>query len=417
MTVASQPVPDILSPAHAADPYTTYRILLEQYPVVFHEPTKSWLVSRHADLVSLFRDKESFSSENYDWQLEPVHGRTILQMEGREHTSHRRLLNPFFHGSGLEHFTGTIDRVARELSRPFLEREAAAVAAGERERGEVDLVPTFTHVFPISVIEEMLALPKEDHAKFERWYESIMDFLTNLSGEQEPIDRGLRTRQELAEYFLPIIAERRQGDGDDLISRFAQAEVDGERLEDEDIRAFISLMLPAGGETTDRALASLFKNLLEHPDQLQAVIDDRSLVVDAFAETLRYSPPVHMIMRQSIRDVEIEGVSIPAGSTITCLLAAANRDPRKFADPQRFDLFRTDNDTARAFTAAADHVAFIDGRHFCVGAMLARTEVDVATNHLLDHMHDLRLKDGFVPVEEGIFTRAPNHLEVTFVPA
>ena len=416
MSVAPAP-PDILSPEHAVDPYSTYRILLEHYPVLYHAPTNSWLVSRHADLVALFRDKESFSSENYSWQLEPVHGKTILQMEGREHTIHRRLLNPFFVGNGLEAFTATILRVAKELARPFLEREAAAVAAGERNRGEVDLVPSFTHQFPISVIEEMLALPKQDHADFERWYGSIMDFLTNLSGEQEPIDRGLRTRQELAEYFLPLIAERRQGSGDDLISRFGRAEVDGEQLSDDEIRAFISLMLTAGGETTDRALASIFKNLLEHPEQLHAVYDDRSLVVDAFAETLRYSPPVHMIMRQTMRDVEIEGEQIPAGSTITCMLAAANRDPRKFSDPEMFDIFRTDNDTSKAFTASADHVAFIDGRHFCVGAMLARNEVDAATNHLLDHLKDLRLRDGYTPVEEGVFTRAPNHLEVTFVPA
>jgi pulcherriminic acid synthase len=124
-----------------------------------------------------------------------------------------------------------------------------------------------------------------------------------------------------------------------------------------------------------------------------------------------------MIMRQTAKDVEIEGTQIPAGSTITCMLAAANRDPRKFSDPDTFDIFRTDNDTSKAFTASADHVAFIDGRHFCVGAMLARNEVDAATNHLLDHMKDLRLREGHTPVEEGIFTRAPNHLEVTFVPA
>ena len=416
MSVAPAP-PDILSPDHAVDPYSTYRILLEHHPVLYHAPTNSWLVSRHADLVALFRDKENFSSENYSWQLEPVHGRTILQMEGREHTIHRRLLNPFFVGNGLEAFTATILRVAEELARPFLEREAAAVAAGERTRGEVDLVPSFTHQFPISVIEEMLALPKQDHADFERWYGSIMDFLTNLSGEQEPIDRGLRTRQELADYFLPLIAERRQGSGDDLISRFGRADVDGEQLSDDEIRAFISLMLTAGGETTDRALASIFKNLLEHPEQLRAVYDDRSLVVNAFAETLRYSPPVHMIMRQTMKDVEIQGVRIPAGSTITCMLAAANRDPRKFSDPETFDIFRADNDVSKAFTASADHLSFIDGRHFCVGAMLARNEVDAATNHLLDHMKDMRLSDGYTPVEEGIFTRAPNHLEVTFVPA
>src|SRR5947207_9883967 len=405
MTVSSPAPPDILSPAHAEDPYATYRILLEHYPVLYHEPTKSFLVSRHEDLLSIFRNKEGYSSENYDWQLQPVHGRTILQMEGRDHTAHRRLLNPFFHGTGLEHFTATIARVAEELARPFLEREAAAVAAGEKKRGEVDLVPSFTHLFPISVIEEMLALPKADHAKFERWYGAIMDFLSNLSGAQEPIDRGLRTRQELADYFLPIIAERRHGDADDLISRFSQAEVDGERLSDDEIRGFISLMLPAGGETTDRALASLFKNLLEHPDQLQAVYEDRSLIVDALVETLRYSPPVHMIMRQAVQDTEIRGVPIPAGSTLTCLLAAANRDPRKFADPDSFDTFRQDNDTSRAFTASADHLAFINGRHFCVGSLLARTEVEAATNHLLDHMQDLQLRAGFVPVEEGILDR------------
>ncbi len=417
MTVSSSLPPDILSPEHAADPYATYRILLEQYPVLYHAPTQSWLVSRHEDLVALFRNRESFSSENYAWQLEPVHGRTILQMEGREHTAHRRLLNPFFHGGGLEHFTPTIARVAEELARSFLDREAAAVAAGEKPRGELDLVQSFTRLFPISVIEAMLALPAADHEKFERWYGSIMDFLTNLSGDLEPVERGLRTRQELADYFLPIIAERRDGDGDDLISRFAQAEVDGERLSDDEIRGFISLMLPAGGETTDRALASLFTNLLQHPDQLEEVRNDRRLVVDALAETLRFSPPVHMIMRQTMQDVEICGVQISAGATITGLLAAANRDPRKFASPDRFDIHRTDNDTARAFTAAADHLSFIDGRHFCVGAMLARTEVVAATNHLLDRMHDLRLRDGFEPVEEGIFTRAPNHLEVTYVPA
>jgi pulcherriminic acid synthase len=416
--VSTLPIaPDILSPEHHADPYATYRILLEDYPVLYHAATNSWLVSRHADLVALFRDKESFSSDNYSWQLEPVHGRTILQMEGREHTTHRRLLNPFFVGNGLELFTATIWRVADELARPWLDQEAGAVARGDRSRGEVDLVPAFTHQFPISVIEEMLALPKEDHKQFEGWYESIMDFLTNLEGKPEPIERGLRTRQELAAYFLPVIAERRGGDGDDLITRFGRAEVDGEQLSDDEIRGFISLMLTAGGETTDRALASIFKNLLEHPDQLQAVIEDRSLISDAFAETLRYSPPVHMIMRQTIRPVEIEGVEIPEGATITCMLAAANRDPRKFSDPDTFDIFRTDNDTSKAFTASADHVSFIDGRHFCVGAMLAKTEVDAATNHLLDHMQDLRLREGFTPVEEGIFTRAPNHLEVTFVPA
>jgi len=415
MSVSDPQAPDILSAEHARDPYETYRVLLEHYPATYHAATNSWLVSRHADLINLFRDK-SVTSENYAWQLEPVHGKTILQMEGREHTLHRRLLTPFFHGNGLENFKPTIEKVVRDLIDPFLERERAAIAEGRRERGEVEIVGEFTAHFPINVIVEMLDLPREDHPKFESWYNAIMAFLSNLEGAQEPIDRGLQTRQELADYILPIIAERRGGDGEDLLSLFARAEVDGEQLTDDEIRAFVSLMLTAGGETTDRGMASLLKNLIEHPDQLEAVRRDRSLIPVAFAETLRYSPPVHMIMRQPGADLEIEGVTIPAGATVTCLLAAANRDPRKFEHPDEFDIFRVDNSRDRAYRASADHLAFIDGRHFCVGAMLARTEIEIGMNYLLDGMDDLRLADGFAPVEEGVFTRAPNRLDITFLP-
>ncbi|MHB1469867.1 MAG: cytochrome P450 [Solirubrobacteraceae bacterium] len=415
MSVSSSSPPDILSAEHAADPYATYRVLREHHHVCFHEPTSSWLVSRYEDLRGVFKDP-GISTENYEWQLEPVHGRTIMQMEGREHTAHRSLLNPFFHGNGLESFRSTVIENARMLADPFIEREARAVAAGERERGEVDLVAEFTLHFPINVIEDMLAIPKQDTSKFEEWYVSIMKFLGNLSGDEEVTKSGLRTKQELDEYFLPVIGERRDGHGDDLISRFCKAEIGGTRLSDSEIRAFISLMLTAGGETTDRALASLFKNLIENPDQLRAVYEDRSLIADAFAETLRFSPPVHMIMRQTIGEVEIGGVEIPAKSTITCLIASGNRDPEKFADPDRFDIWRQDNSTEKAFSGAADHLAFAAGRHYCVGAMLAAQEVEVGASHLLDHMADLRFNDGFTPVETGIYTRAPERLEVSFSP-
>lgn len=415
MSVSPASPPDILSSEHAADPYETYRVLREHFPVFFHAPTQSWLVSRYEHLRELFK-APNISSENYEWQLEPVHGRTILQMEGREHTAHRRLLNPFFHGTGLEGFRSTVAANARMLADPFIKREAEAVATGKRARGEVDIVKEFTLHFPINVIEDMLAIPKQDTEKFEAWYMSIMKFLANLSGDEEVVQAGLRTKQELDEYFYPVIEQRRESEGDDLISRFCRAEVDGTKLSDAEIRAFISLMLVAGGETTDRALASLFKNLIEHPDQLEAVYADHTLIGNAFAETLRYSPPVHMIMRQATEDIDLDGVIIPAKSTVTCLLAAGNRDPQKFAEPDRFDIWRQDNSVEKAFTGAADHLAFAAGRHYCVGAMLAKQEVEVAADYLLDHMGDLRFKEGFTPREHGVYTRAPEQLELTFVP-
>jgi cytochrome P450 len=329
---------------------------------------------------------------------------------------HRRLLTPFFRGNGLDAFRPTIGEVAVSLVSSLVENRSA-VGDSPTGRAEVDLSRAFFKPFPITVIERMLALPSADHEDFSRWYRDIMGFIGNLAGAPGPVALGLQAREELTQYFLPLIDERRNGTGTDLLTLMCQAEVDGEHLTREEVRAFVSLMLVAGGETTDGALGNMFMNLIKNPDQLAAVNDDRSLIVDAFAETLRHTPPVHLSARQATEDFEVEGVTIPAGASIFCMIGAANRDPRKFADPDRFDIFRTDNDTSRAFSAAADHLGFINGRHFCVGAMLAKAEVEIGANAVLDRMKNLQFADGFMPQEAGLFTRGLDSLHVTFTPA
>jgi cytochrome P450 len=416
MSVSIPAPPDILSAEHDRDPWASYEVLREHYPVVFHEGTNSWLLSRHEHMAMLFKSKQ-VSSDFYEGTVVPVHGKTIVTMEGKEHSMHRRLLGPFFHTGGLQRFKPTIAAVAESLTQPILDRETAAIARGERARGEFDLVGELSRQMPITVIGRILGLPLADHDRFQAWYQGIMDFIGNLEGAPEPIERGLRAKQEMTDYFLPLIASRREGTDEDLITLMAQAEVDGDRLTDEEIRNFISLMLTAGGETTDRGISNLFLNLLRNPDQLAEVYEDRSLVTAAFAETLRHSGPVHVAGRTATEEIEIEGVTIPAGDNIITLLAAGNRDPRKFADPDRFDIHRTDNDPERAFTASADHLAYVNGRHFCAGAMLARTEVEAAANRLLDTMKDMRFADGFEPVETGLWTRGVDTLRVSFVPA
>lgn len=403
MTTARE-LPDILSPEFAADPYSAYRVLRERAPLLHHEGTGSWIVSRYADVERAFRDPV-FTTDNYDWQVAPVHGRTILQMSGREHAVRRALVAPAFRGSTLaEKFLPIIERDARELIDAF------------RHTGRADLVAQFASRFPINVIVDVLGLDKADHDRFHRWYTSVIAFLGNLSGDPEVTAAGLRTREEFAAYLIPIIRQRRRHPGDDLLSTLCEAEVDGTRMSDEDIKAFCSLLLAAGGETTDKAIAAIFRNLLEHPDQLAAVRADRSLVARAFAETLRYTPPVHMIMRQPAVDVELSGGVVPAGATVTCLIGAANRDPERYERPDEFDVFREDLDTGHAFTAAANHLAFALGRHFCVGALLAKAEVEVGVNQLLDAMPDVRLADGFRAGERGVFTRGPAELPVVFTP-
>jgi pulcherriminic acid synthase len=404
---AAQQVPDILSPEFTRDPYPAYREMRESAPLLWHEATQSWIISRYEDVERVFKDKGSqFTTDNYDWQIEPVHGKTILQLSGREHAVRRALVAPAFRGSDLqEKFLPVIERNSRELIDTF------------RHTGTVDLVEGYATRFPVNVIADMLGLDKADHARFHRWYTTVIAFLGNLAGDPEVAAAGERTRAEFAEYMIPIIRERRDHLGDDLLSTLCAAEVDGVRMSDEDIKAFCSLLLAAGGETTDKAIASIFANLLRHPEQLEAVRRDHTLIARAFAETLRYTPPVHMIMRQSAADVELSGGTVPAGATVTCLIGSANRDERRYADPDRFDIFRDDLTTTTAFSAAADHLAFALGRHFCVGALLAKAEVEIGVGQLLDAMPDVRLADGFDPEEQGVFTRGPQSLPVRFTPA
>ncbi|HEY3687075.1 MAG TPA: cytochrome P450 [Streptosporangiaceae bacterium] len=398
-------LPDILSEEFAEDPYSAYRVLRDRAPVMWHEGTGSWVVSRYDDVQTAFKDPR-FSTANYDWQLEPVHGRTILQLHGRDHAVRRALVTPSFRGSEL-----------RERFLPVIERNARELIDGFRDAGKADLVDQFATRFPVNVIADMLGLDKSDHERFHGWYTAIIAFLGNLAQDPDVTAAGLRTREEFAAYMIPVIRARRADPGDDLLSQLCAAEIDGVSMSDEDIKAFCSLLLAAGGETTDKAIASVFANLLQHPDQLAAVRRDRGLIPQAFAETLRYSPPVHMIMRQPTEDVELSGGTVTAGSTVTCLIGSANRDDRRYAAPDAFDIFRTDLSTRNAFGAAADHLAFALGRHFCVGALLAKTEVEVGVDQLLDAMPDARLAHDPGVRERGVFTRGPASVEVVFTPA
>ncbi|WP_407289059.1 cytochrome P450 [Streptomyces sp. BP-8] len=400
MTTIPQP-PDILSPGFAADPYPAYRILREHYPLLHHKGIDSYLISRYEDVERAFREPV-FTSDNYDWQIEPAHGgRTLPQMSGHEHSVRRALVAPAFRGRELrETFLPVIERNARELIDAF------------RDAPETDLVARFATRFPVNVIVDMLGLDRADHDRFHGWYAAVVAFLSNLAQDPDVAAAGRRAGEELAGYLRPIIRQRRAAPGGDLLSRLCTAEIDGIRMTDRDITAFVSLLLAAGGETTDKAIGLIFRHLLAHPAQLAAVRADRSLVPAALAETLRYTPPVQMIMRQPAADVTLSGGTVPAGATVTCLIGAANRDEHRYARPDSFDLFRTDLTPSHAFSAAADHVAFGLGRHFCVGALLARAEVETAVNQLLDAFPAMAFADGIEPADAGVFTRGPQELRV-----
>ena len=394
---------DLMSPEFAADPYPAYAHLRDMDHLHFDESTRSYVVSRHDEAVAAFRDPR-FSTRNYEWQLEPVHGRTILQLDGTEHSTRRARLNPFLRGDGLRRWepfmTALATQVVDDLSVRGSERLVAGLAGGE----PFDLVTGFAQVYPIDIIGEMLGLPRSDRATFRRWYLAVVAFLSNLAGDPDVHAAGVAVRQELADYLTPLVHERRGGDGPDLVTLLARD------LPDAEVLAFVSLLLTAGGETTDKTFASTVRNLLASRDQWRAVCADPSLVDRAVAETLRFSPPTHMTMRQLVDDVEVRGTRMPAGATVIVLNASANRDERRFAHADRFDLFRDDLAFDRAFSGAADHVAFGGGRHFCVGSQLARTELTMALTTLTTRFPDLRLAPGATPTEVGVKTRGLSSL-------
>jgi cytochrome P450 len=209
----------------------------------------------------------------------------------------------------------------------------------------------------------------------------------------------------LRDYFAEILAERRKQPADDLISDLASVEVDGSRLTDDEIFAFLLLLLPAGVETTYRYSGNLLVALLTAPDALEEVRADLSLLPQAIEEALRWEPPITTLVRRAARDTELAGVEIPAGTSVGISIAAANRDPQRYADPDRFDLRRSDS----------SHLTFGHGPHICLGMHLARMESAVALGTLLERLPDLRLApDAPPPTVTGVAFRSPGGLPVAF---
>jgi cytochrome P450 len=382
------------------DPYSDMANTRRQSPVQVlgaasgmpHDETKPVvMVYRHDEIEQVLRDHETYSSAQIKDFFGEVFGEHVmLAADEPRHGRYRALVATAFSPKGvasLEH--RIVEKVAGELIDRF---------AG---RGRAELVSEFTFPYPAQVIASMLGLPREDYPQFQRWAVAIIGFLFFR-------DRGLEASRAMADYFLPIIEDRRKTPCDDLISSLVQAEIDQERLSDEEIISFLRLLLPAGVETTYRAFGSLLFGLLSNPDQLDAVRKDRSLIQQTINESLRWEPPLLTITRVATRDAELAGVHIPAGATVMPMLGAANRDEFRYPepDPNRFDIHRS---------SPKPHISFGYGAHGCLGQYLTQLEMRVALNLLLDRLPNLRLDpEGNDPHIRGQVFRSPTSLPVLF---
>jgi cytochrome P450 len=338
-------------------------------------------------VMQVLRDGATFSSSGYAMSMGVVMGHSILEMDEPEHHRYRGLVQQAFTRKAME-------RWESDIVRPIVNRFIDAFA----DRGHADLVRELTFPFPVHVIAGMLGLPEDGLQRFHR--EAVA--LISLSVDW---DRAVQASAWLGDYFAGILADRRARPGDDIISVLAQAELDGQRLTDDDIFAFLRLLLPAGAETTYRSSSNLLFGLLSNPEMLDAVRADRSLLPQAIEEGIRWEPPLTGITRLATRDVELEGVTIPAGAVVHVNVGAANRDETRWTDAERFDIFR----------APSQHMAFAFGPHMCLGMHLARMETTVALNALFDRLPDLRLDPDADDVHiTGMVFRAPRALPVLF---
>lgn len=336
---------------------------------------------------AVFTDNVTFSTRCYEDIVRPLQGPTILEMQEPEHAVYRKLHEFAFARSSMKRWDS-------ELVAPLVDTTIAKF----RDAKRADIVDTVFMPIPVRVIAALLGLPDSDVLWFHRLAIDILGFRGDM-------DTAMKASAEMKEYFIGILAEKRKSPQDDMVSILASADVNGVRMSDEQIYGFMRNLLPAGAETTSRSTATLAFALLTHPDQLDAVRADRSLLPQAIEEGIRWETPLLNFMREVTRDTELGGVTIPQGATMMLSLGSANHDESRWDEAEKFNIFRD----------RRPHIGFAHGAHVCLGMHLARLESMKIFNALFDELPNLRLDpDAPPPYITGTMFRSPPRLDVVW---
>ncbi|WP_199486754.1 cytochrome P450 [Actinomadura logoneensis] len=346
------------------DPYPLYAELRERAPLYRNDELDFWALSRHADVAKAFRDFTTFSSRNgvslepSAWGPSAHRTMSFLALDPPTHTRMRALVSKGFTPRRVDRMSAGI----RQLTRRYLDE---ALSGGER-----DWVADFAGRLPMDVISQMIGVPEADRDEVRRLADLVVH---REDGVHDVPPAGMDAALTLAGYYQDLVAHKRAHPGDDLTSALIDVETDGERLDDKELVAFLFLMVVAGNETTTKLLANALYWGSRNPDELRKPFADPRRVDDWVEETLRYDTSSQMIGRTVAKDVELHGTTVPAGERVLLLIGSANRDPRVFDRADEYDL---DRDTSQM-------VSFGGGRHFCLGANLARLEARIALTALL----------------------------------
>lgn len=385
-----------LSRRYIADPYPVYQRLRERDPLHRSILTRQVVVSRYRDVDRILRDWRSFSNDlrrgdassdsvNARRQLKP----SMLVLDPPDHTRLRRLVNRAF----------TPRQVAK--MEDHIRATAHALLDDVGDAGEFDLMSAFAVPLPTIVIARMIGVPEEDLERFKEWSDDLSRLLEPLLSERQ-MEKAYAADRQFAAYFTKVIEQRRREPRDDLVSRLVEAEEEGDKLTADETKVMLRPLLAAGNETTTNLLGNGMRALLDHPEQLALLRERPELAGAAVEELLRYDSPVQVDGRTAVRDAEVGGTTVKAGTRVAPLIGSANRDPAKFDRPGELDITRSD----------IGNISFGRGIHHCLGAPLARLEGRVALEVLLERFEDVRFGARRPVFRPTIVLRGLRHFDV-----
>jgi cytochrome P450 len=397
----------ILDQANRADPYPLYA-QLRRTPVT-REDDGTYVVSTYQEIVALLHDPRVSSDERalgaHSRQSRPP---SFIGLDPPEHDRVRRLMTRHF---GPPEEPGRVDGM-----RPRLVELVAGLIDGLEGRSHLDLVDDFAYPFPVTVICELLGVPREDERLFHGWADAVVEAIAASGSEQaERNARRERALMELGEYLGHLADTHRRDPGTDLLSELVTDDGTQEQLTRAELMTNASLLLIAGHETTVNLITNGMLTLLRYPDVLERIRQEPTYVIQTVEELLRYEPPVHFLpWRVALDDIGVGGTTIPAGSHITLALAAGSRDPAHVRDPDRFDpdRFGVALGPDRFEREGNQHLGFGGGVHYCFGAPLARLEAQVALSELARRLRAPRLLADPPPYRPSPVLRGPRHLPI-----
>jgi Cytochrome P450 len=386
---------DILADAARRNPFAGYAVARRLAPVLHLRRLGLWMVFDAESVNRVLRDPETFSSRAAPPGGSPLDW--LIFQDPPRHSRLRGIISRTFTPRAVAALEPRIGELARELL------DTAC------KNGELDLVTDFASPLPVLVMMELLGMPVADRPDLIRWADATLHLGDTLLGGERAARASRIYRsavEEMRPYLDRLVAERREAPRDDLLTRLVEAEVDGARLSKEEILSFFQLLLLAGTETSMNLISNTIVCLLDHPHQLARLRAAPERLPRAIEEVLRFRSPVQMVFRSTTRAVALHNKTIPAGALVVVVIGSANRDPKMFSDPARFDIDRE----------PSPHLAFGHGIHYCIGAALARLEARVAIDVLLTVAPKLeRVGPRSWAPSTGINLHGPRSLRLRFV--